>query len=164
MCFSCVTVLIVFYTCGCPCGEIKIFIKIFHKRDITCCRTPSPPLSHFITPHLTPPSSSGVTFFELNGPVRETWWLKEWVRGVELLIMEFISPLVWPLETIETPKNYLAYDWLTEKCMWWRKGRMMWPEKWREIVQCSRYLMLSLIVKSRSGDKIYHPGRPAKTV
>jgi len=42
-------------------------MKIFHKRDITCCRTPFAPLSHCHA-QFDPLSPSGVTYF-LNGPL-----------------------------------------------------------------------------------------------
>ena len=46
---------------------IKGIIKIFRKRDITCCRSPSPPPSHFVTPIWPPPYPSDVAYF-LNSP------------------------------------------------------------------------------------------------
>ena len=43
-------------------------------RDITCCRTPSPPLSHFVTPHLTSCLPFRRDIF-LNGPYLAFWLL-----------------------------------------------------------------------------------------
>jgi len=42
--------------------RVKSVTKYFHKRDITRCKIPSPPLSYFAHPHLTP-SPKGLDIF-----------------------------------------------------------------------------------------------------
>ena len=66
-----------------------MFLQIFHKRDITCCRTPSPPLSHFVTPHLTPslPSRRDIFFEYPLCYVSALYWQNCCVDAEDLLYM-----------------------------------------------------------------------------